>query len=64
MTAHRLLQGPNAVFAVINRAQMIEARKPGQPAGIDLVTFVALFHGGIHSRIAHQNPGDMGFEQV
>src|SRR6202161_4576956 len=43
---------------------MIEAQQLGQPASINLVTLVALFHRGILSRIAHHDPGDMGFEQV
>jgi hypothetical protein len=43
---------------------MIEAQQLGQPASIGLVTLVALFHGGILSRIADHHPGDLGFKQV
>src|ERR1019366_5068584 len=43
---------------------MIEAQQLGQPASIDLVTLVALFHGGILSRIAHHDPRDMGLRRI
>src|SRR4029077_6694925 len=52
ITAHQFLQASQTVFPVIDGVEMIEAQQLGQLAGIDLVTLVALFHGGILSRIA------------
>jgi hypothetical protein len=43
---------------------MMEAQQLSQPAGVDLVTLVAFPHGGILSRIAHQQFRHVRFQQV
>jgi hypothetical protein len=43
---------------------MIEAQQLGQSARVDLVTLIALFHGGILSRIAHHQFRDVWLQQV
>src|SRR5712691_3245050 len=43
---------------------MIQAQQLGQPARVDFVTLVALFHGGILPRIAHHQSGDVWLQQV
>jgi hypothetical protein len=43
---------------------MIQAQQLGQPARVDLVTLVALFHGGILSWITHHQSGDVWLQQV
>jgi VWFA-related protein len=43
---------------------MIKPQQLGQPPGVDLVTLVAFPHGGILSRIAHQQFCHVRFQQV
>jgi hypothetical protein len=43
---------------------MIKAQQFRQPARVDLVTLVAFSHGGILSRIAHQQFRHVRFQQV
>ena len=52
------------MFAVIDGVEMIETQQLGQQAGIDLVTLVALLHGRILPRIAHNQSGDVWLQQV
>jgi hypothetical protein len=64
ITTHQLLQASQAVFPVIHGAKMIETQQLGQAARVDLVALIAFPHGGVLSRVAHQQFRDMGFQQI
>src|SRR5580704_1584891 len=58
ITAGELPQHAYTVLAMVDRLELIEPQKIGQFAGIDLVTFVAMFEQSILARIAHYYVGN------
>src|SRR5580658_2389279 len=62
ITAHQFFQAAQAVFPVIDGAEMIQAQQLGPAAGVDLVILVAFPPRGILARIAHHPFGDMRFQ--
>src|SRR6266851_6967278 len=64
ITAHQFLQGSHAVFAVIDRLQLVQVQQFGQLACIDAITLVAIFQQGIPTRIAYHQFRDVWLQQV